>query len=331
MRRTRSWRAALLLGALAAPAGAQSFNSGATGTSSAEFLRLGVSARAAALGEAFSAVVDDASSLFYNPAGMAAVTKNALSFTHSPYLADTSCDYGGYVRKLQQGNAWGVGVQYFGAGDIQQTDAAGQDVAVVRPYGLAVTGAYAQPVWTGEGVPDFMRGGSIGLSMKYVRQQLVRSAWTVGFGAGFQSRFFEDGRLRFAAALDNVGGRLRFDQESDPLPVTLRAGALWKAAPDIAWSFEALFPRDAPPAAAVGAEYDQGWFALRAGLNTTTLGEVAGFSGVTAGLGFRQEGWSVDYALAPFGVLGLAHRISLSVRFPASLDYWAPKRTSDFF
>jgi hypothetical protein len=57
---------------------------------------------------------------------------------------------------------------------------------------------------------------------------------------------------------------------------------------------------------------------LRAGINTLGLGDIAGLSGLSAGAGIAFSSLSVDYALVPFGELGLTHRLSLSLKFGGS-------------
>ena len=69
-------------------AAAQSAVAGEAGTSGFMFLRLGNGARPSGLAEAFTAVSDDASSIYYNPAGMANVEGLELDLTHSEWLVD---------------------------------------------------------------------------------------------------------------------------------------------------------------------------------------------------------------------------------------------------
>ncbi len=296
--------AALLLAALS-PARA-SFDSSAAGTSAGEFLKLGVGARASAMGEAAVAVVDDAAAIHYNPAALTEVRSGAVSLMHAPYLADTFYDYAGLVRRLSPAEALGVAVEYFGAGSVDRTDAVGRSLGSAEPSDLALTLAYAH------GLAD---GGSLGLSVKYIQSTIVDSAHTFAFGAGFLSRPWLDDKVRAALAVDNLAGQLKFDRESDPLPVLARLGTRLSLIPNVVAGLDAVLARDAPPALAAGAELDLGAIALRAGLNTSTLSQVGGLAGVSAGLGLRRAGWSFDYALVPFGSLGLSHRLSLSVKY----------------
>ena len=58
------------------------------GTAVAQFLEIGMGARATAMGEAFTAVTNDASSVFWNPAGVAAVEQRNLFLAYNSWPAD---------------------------------------------------------------------------------------------------------------------------------------------------------------------------------------------------------------------------------------------------
>lgn len=60
------------------------------GTFDGQFLKIGIGARAAAMGGAFVAVADDASALYWNAAGIARVDadKSQLQFNHAIWPAD---------------------------------------------------------------------------------------------------------------------------------------------------------------------------------------------------------------------------------------------------
>jgi hypothetical protein len=54
------------------------------GTYAAEFLRIGVGARAAAMGSAFAALANDGTAFYWNPAGLAYLRHAELTFEHTP-------------------------------------------------------------------------------------------------------------------------------------------------------------------------------------------------------------------------------------------------------
>jgi long-subunit fatty acid transport protein len=86
----------LLLAGLPALAGAaQEFEK--VGTIGGQFLKIGIGARATAMGSAFVSVADDASAIYWNPAGVARVSKNVATINHAAWLADTSFTQAAYL------------------------------------------------------------------------------------------------------------------------------------------------------------------------------------------------------------------------------------------
>src|SRR5580765_949262 len=90
--------AAVVLAAAAAPAYAQ-FKLGEqrAGTSSGSFLKIGVGARAVALGESFVAVANDPSTIYWNPAGLASLQRQEIQFSHAGWPADINYEDGSWV------------------------------------------------------------------------------------------------------------------------------------------------------------------------------------------------------------------------------------------
>jgi hypothetical protein len=58
------------------------------GTAGLQFLKLGVDARAIGMGEAYTAVTNDISSVYWNPAGLALRYENQVFFSHTQYVAN---------------------------------------------------------------------------------------------------------------------------------------------------------------------------------------------------------------------------------------------------
>src|SRR3954470_16143216 len=75
----------------------------AFGTSSAEFLLLGAGARGAALGGSFAAIANDASALYWNPAGVALVSRSEALISTYRYVADTRYSWAGIALPLSGG------------------------------------------------------------------------------------------------------------------------------------------------------------------------------------------------------------------------------------
>jgi hypothetical protein len=317
MKRLLGAGAALLL---ALPLRAGDFSSSARGTTAADFLNIGVGARAMALGGAYTAVTDDATALYWNPAAMTRVRRRSVALMHETYVDSSYFDYGAYVQNEDRLGAFGAGVQYFSAGRIRQTDANGVELASFYPYDMALHWSYAYLVKD----PPFARaldGYAFGASVKLVDSRLVNSASAGAIDLGVLSPAYFDGRARFAFTALNLGGdTMQFDQAKEPLPVTMRFGASDRPAPGWLASFDLGLPQNDRPYVAAGIEHalatrSEWEFAARAGFNTQTIGSIDGVTGVSLGFGLGAKGRSVDYAFAPYGGLGQAHRLSLTCNF----------------
>lgn len=301
--------ALVALVAFVASSAAGSFSSSGVGTTTAGFLKLGAGARAVAMGEAYSAVADDATALYWNPAALTRIEKRSATFMHAAYLDSSFFDYGAYGQNLGKKGSFGIGVQYFSAGKITETDLTGTETGSFTPSDLAVSLGYAREVG----------GFSLGLAGKFVRSKILASAQTGAADFGVLSPLYKK-RLRLAFAAQNLGGKMKFEQESEDLPLVLRLGSSYKVTDRWLAALDLGFPKDNDPFAALGTEYllpvkDDWRVALRAGFNSRTLGDVDGFTGTSFGLGLGLGGLGVDYGFLPFGSIGLTHRISLSYKF----------------
>ncbi|MDE2293761.1 MAG: UPF0164 family protein, partial [Elusimicrobia bacterium] len=127
-------RTLLLLLLAAAPARA-AFETGAA------FLTIDPSARSAALGGAYTAAAGMADSAFFNPAGLAAMTKNQLMAGHAQWLAQTSFDTLALGLPVH-GTAFGLTAVRLSAGSIDARTAdrasAGSFQAQDAAYGLSM-------------------------------------------------------------------------------------------------------------------------------------------------------------------------------------------------
>ena len=79
-------------------------------------------------------------------------------------------------------------------------------------------------------------------------------------------------------------------------------------------------PRDDAPYVAAGTEYffpiiHEWTLAGRLGYNSRTLPGIAGVTGVSAGLGFGHRDLDVDYAIVPYGGLGITNTVSVAFKF----------------
>jgi len=310
---------ALLLCAVLLPsASAQGFDAGSAGTSSAQFLKIAAGARGAGLGEAYSALADDAFALDWNPAGLINVKKNSMAFMHSPYLAGTYVDYFAYAETAGDVGAWGVSFKYMNFGKISQTDSSGLETGTFTPYDSALNVGFACYITGFNKDPE--ERFVLGATGKFVRAQIKGSDNTVSADIGLLMPYMFENRFRLSLAAQNIMGTLRYDKEEASLPLILRLGSATRLTDNFTLTADVDAPRDNLPFFAMGAELklpireDLDVF-LRSGFNTRGISDLGGTRNVAFGGGLRYGNYNLDYAFSPFGDLGSVHRISAALVF----------------
>ncbi len=296
----------MLVLAAAAPARAAQATAGSDPLA---FLSLDASARAASLGGAHAAAAEGSDALGYNPAGLALTRRHELSLMHEQLFASTARER--VALALRQG--FGVSADYVDYGKFERTTISRPDGGIGK---FSARDAAAAAGW-GFLIGDFAVGGA----GKYIRSENDRIvAQTFAFDAGAIYRLPADRGIRFGAAIQNAGGAVKFQADREALPLTARGG--------VSIEFPALARRNLFAFDVVKTGRDR----MRFNAGLETAGAVSGRIGwttrndagigLTAGVGFRGPDWSFDYALAPYGDLGLTHRLTLILR-------WGEERAPD--
>jgi len=287
------------------------FNSDSKGVAGGQFLKLGAGARAAGMGEGFSAAVDDATAIYWNPAAILNSKSSSLSFMHAMLFDEINYQFLGYTRHLPNDSAFGIGITRLSAGAIKQTDASGLETGdSSSPSDMAASLGFA----TALGAWNF--GGAA----KYVRSTIVKSATAMAIDAGILSPALMDDKLRLSIAAQNIGTKLKFDKKADQLPLNIKLGASLAITDKLLTAVDVNLPCDNSIYLGAGAEYwfnkGTAWsFAGRAGVNTRTMGDINGLNGLSVGLGAIFNQINLDYAFIPFGDLGSSHRVSIGISF----------------
>ena len=319
-RRLRALALTAAFAAAAAPARA-GFGTTDLGTSGAQFLKLGGGARAEGMAQAYTALPDEADAVYWNPAALSRIPRRSVTLMNSILPAGINYDFFGYGQKVNDSFAAGASIQYLSQPPIDQTDSSGFTTgSTFRPsdFAGAVGGAYT---FHNEdyGILD---GMSFGGTAKYITSTIARTDHTFGFDVGFLSAPFHlfDREMRLAYVAQNLGGSLKFQQLSDPLPTNLRFGTSMALAKGWLLDLDIDEPLDNSPYFALGTEYRLAYnaetsFAARFGVNTRAIGDSGNLSGLTLGLGARFSRLGVDYAFAPLGALGMTNTLSVNFSF----------------
>jgi hypothetical protein len=291
------------------------------GTSGAQFLKLGAGARAEGMGEAYTSVADDADAMYWNPAALTRIQKHDAALMEAPLLAGINYQYAGYGQKVGASTALGAIVQYVSQPAISETDTSGFATgSAFHPSDLAagIGGAYK---FKSEDL-GILNGASLGIVGKYVESTITRSAATYAVDLGYLSGPIRllGGDMRISYVVRNLGGELRFQQVSDPLPVNLMLGAAWEPNEDWTLAMNINEPLDNTVYLSLGSEYryhlnDDTTFAGRIGIITRDIGGIGGFNGLNVGLGGKFHHVGIDYAFVPMGSLGLTNYISVNFSF----------------
>ena len=309
----------------AVPVKASDFSNGAIGTTGSEFLLMDTSARGVAMGGAMTAVTNDSSSIYWNPAGLAQVPRLSTSFMHAQYVADIAYEAASYAQRVNDSSVVGAGVRYLNGGSIPQTDVSAVNEGTFTPYSYVAELGWGQSIYD---LSDNAMSVSMGVTARAIRTNLG-PATANGYGADFgvQSRVYASAMTYdIGLTVQNMGSGQKFDQVRDTLPTRVRIGGAVKPFKPLTLSVEGIAPVNDTPSGAFGVEYAAEIgpgvkAAARGGVNTQTYQSLGATSTLSFGLGLTLTNFSFDYAFVPMGVLGTAtHHLSLSFNLPGKVS-----------
>jgi len=311
------------------------------GSTGSQFLKIGVGARAMAMGGAFGGLSNDITALYYNPAGIAKLEGTNLGVEYNSWFADLKHSYAALSFPLMSDYTFGLSLVLLDAGSIEMT-------TIEQPEGTGSTYSVSDLAvgftLAGRITDQF----SFGLTLKYIENTIHDlTARNFAFDAGTIYEGAIKG-LRIGFSMTNLGGEASFEGQSlsvlvynqseleaginrRPLdaqlnntpfsiPLAFRAGVsynLFANSEDqsliVAGDFIHL--NDNPEKFNVGTEYVwNNLVAIRGGyqFRYNELGLTLG-----GGINFDTESFkgSFDYAYADLGILGSANRIGVRLRF----------------
>jgi long-subunit fatty acid transport protein len=293
------------------------------GISTAQFLKIGVGGRATAMGDAFVAIANDASALYWNPAGLTQFSENQVMFAHNQWVVDINHDFLGAVYHLDDGNTFGVSLISLSMDEMKVT-------TEYAPFGtgeyfgfsdLAIGISYSKKM-----TDQFSFGGTV----RYIEESLDKLKMRgimIDLGTYYWTGL---GSTRFAVTVTNfgndlapdgevvlVGNRTNSEWQSFSPPTMFRIGFALEPYEDdenrVTTSIQLNHPNDNSENVSIGAEYVwNSMFFARAGYKINVDEQDFSF-GAGVNIPVSMANISVDYAYANFARLGSAHRFSITL------------------
>lgn len=268
------------------------------------FLDFAASARSLGMGGAHSAVADDASAVYWNPAGLAQINRKDIVTLYSSLFEDTNFGFFGYAQPTVDMGTFGLGVVSLRSGDFEKRDEIGQvqgsfssaDTAVLLSYGAPLSDRLA-----------------LGGTIKGIRQEIdTYSGSGLGLDAGALYQWKP--RIQFGLTARNiVSPKITLDSTAEKYPFDIRGGVKFSGLKNILLALDLNKTTGRSVKPHFGAEWTAAQLLIiRAGLDETQM---------TAGLGFKINDWTLDYAFgyhdaaADFEDLDASHRFGFHVNF----------------
>jgi hypothetical protein len=341
-------RTALLAALLAAAAPARAIQTD-VGASAAEFLQIGAGARSLGMGDAYTAVADGPDAVYWNPAGLSRMTHTEATYSRTELPAGLSHDFFaiGMPSEFLQGTV-AFALTRLSQGSLALVNASNQSQGSFSPHSEVYALAYGRSFGANDIAStsrDYFRENwnipradrpyenetepwtgeiAAGASMKLISENLgTRSASAFAIDAGGLFRPTDLHELILGGAVRNLGTKLRFISESEPLPAEL-AGSVAYELRDEDWRVLPAFELDVPYAgnvyAKLGAEATKRISAgvsaaMRLGYTSVSVADLGFLSGLTAGVGLNVGKFSFDAAFQPMTVLGESFRIGVGWKF----------------
>lgn len=282
----------------------------AFGDSGSMLLDTPIGARPVAIG-AYTAVADDSTSLFWNPAGMSYLKKRELGLSHAELYGSSRLESTAYAHPTRQGT-FAVGLSHLSHGGIESRDTTGAVSGNFSASESLFILGYARP----------MGRLRLGTSFKVLHQQIADSSAN-GFALDLGASAAVLRSLRLGLTALNIGPPVRWNAQSSQLPLTLSAGMAWTPLSHILISADIrhrVHENKAGLGLGLEVEAHRGFF-LRAGYLSS--GEGAGTRAYTptlsllrAGMGLRLlDSLGLDYSFTPAGEVGATQRLSMGYRF----------------
>ncbi len=312
------------------------------GTSAAPFLSIGQGAKATGMGSAYVGIANDASAIYWNPAGLAELNGANMIFDHTEWFGDIKYNFVAASYKMGDLGTIGFGFTSSDYGDMRET-------TIDNPEGTGQTFTARDVTFSLAYAVRLTDNFSIGFNPKIIYQSLWKmSASSLAFDLGVKYITPFDNAV-LAMSITNFGGKMQLLGTSnlvlhdlDPyssgnnnkipayletsewaLPLTFRVGIAYQPVRTefntVTIAVDALHPSDNYESVNLGAEYTyDNLVSIRCGYKSLFLPDSE--EGQTYGIGVRQAlvgniVFIVDYAYQQFGRFSNIQKISFGMNF----------------
>lgn len=283
------------------------------GSTDAQFLKIGVSARAAGLGNAYIAVVEGADATYYNAAALARIPGTAMAFNHTNWFAGINHDFVAAAHTIGRIGTFGLSLTALYTDEMKVR-------TPLQPDGTGET-FYSTNIRFGLSYARYLTdrvtfGGSINYIDMALYSDFKASAISTDIAILYVTNFRN---FRFGMQIANFGSEIKYVNESYPLPTNFTFGmainAIQSSNQTVLVTFSALKPNDGQPLGQIGAEWNyQNLLFLRSGYRTNH--DVATYSfGSGIHLNINNYKFSFDYSYSDFDLLGQTHRFGVGFIF----------------
>jgi hypothetical protein len=279
------------------------------GRTAADFLLIGVGARAAGIGGAYTAVTEGALSSYWNPAGLAEIDVGEVAFSHFAWYQDITLEHAALAYRINDKTTAGFSLTFLDYGQIEGYDANGVTTGEITAYDWS--GALSVGMRVGQDV-------LVGFTGKFINQRLDDfSAHTFAMDVG--AKYLMD-NITLAAVIANFGPDMKFSYLKERIPTSARlAVSIYPFGPMFMTAVELDKKFYGGTTIRQGFEYNfNDQYFLRTGYNyfPGQANRVFG-SGISLGAGMRYRRAEIDYAYTPKEYYSHddLHRISLVLKF----------------
>jgi len=181
------------------------------------FLRLPVSAHAAALGgENITIIEDDPSLMWSNPALISSVSDKSINLNFMTYMQGAVTASASFTKIANDRATWAASAQYMDYGSIKQTSADNEDLGTFSAREISVAGYFAYTLL------DRLAGG---VAAKFITSYIGSyNSMAVGVDLGL-NYYNENSELSASLVMKNLGGQVKaFDDDFEAIPLDIQLG-----------------------------------------------------------------------------------------------------------